>query len=615
MERLRAVLCTSGFQMSGSLLPNAKSQFIDSTGKPLVNGKVYYYIPNTSTPKNTYQDQALTVLNTNPISLDANGQALIWGSGSYRQVVYDQNNNLVWDQVTAAQDWVTALGAGGTTSSGASQIGWDDQNLAYQITYRISRVVDSIALLRTLSHNAYTRVFVTGYYAAGDGGGGAYWYDPTDTTSTDNGGTTIVAADGGRWKLQWFGSVTVLQFGVKADAGTTDNSTTLSNCQAWVAANAVRNKLVFPAGKYGYSVSPNWAIQNATIEGLGEVHLQYSGTGNAVILDGTGQPNAGVYDMTFSGFTIDAPTTALVGFYVKNCHHSKFRSIKVRGAGASSAGIEVNGCVCSIFDTPEVSPNADGAWYTSAMPQYGMKFSGAVGAQASYCTILNPVMEGLAKATTGGGIYLEGALGNIFIGGTAEGCTTGIATATLTNGCSHNKFFGIDLEANTTYDIYENGAYNEYHSVDSALLAQVNAGALYNQFFGGSYFNITLALNATANGFFGVGWNRADISGTGSFTNGDSTTRIRDCFNVKTNAPGPFPQTSVAVGASPWTYTNSSGRDKQLSITGGSGVSMQYIRSGVGNGLSQINGLINLSPGDQLQITYTGTPAVWEYTR
>lgn len=89
-----------GPKMTAALLPNAKAQFIDSTGKPLVGGKVYFYIPNTSTLKDTYQDSAQTILNTNPVVLDANGQAIIWGVGTYRQVVYDQNGNLIWDQIT-----------------------------------------------------------------------------------------------------------------------------------------------------------------------------------------------------------------------------------------------------------------------------------------------------------------------------------------------------------------------------------------------------------------------------------------------------------------------------------------------------------------------------------
>jgi hypothetical protein len=86
--------------MAATLLPNAKQQFLDGNGKPLAGGQVFFYIPNTSTFKSTWQDPAQTILNTNPVVLDASGEAIIWGSGSYRQVVYDVNGNLIWDQIT-----------------------------------------------------------------------------------------------------------------------------------------------------------------------------------------------------------------------------------------------------------------------------------------------------------------------------------------------------------------------------------------------------------------------------------------------------------------------------------------------------------------------------------
>lgn len=82
-----------------SLLPNGKQHFDDNNGRPLVGGRVYYYIPNTSTPKDTWQDEAMTTLNTNPIVLDARGECTAWGYGSYRQVVRDQFGNLIWDRL------------------------------------------------------------------------------------------------------------------------------------------------------------------------------------------------------------------------------------------------------------------------------------------------------------------------------------------------------------------------------------------------------------------------------------------------------------------------------------------------------------------------------------
>jgi microcystin-dependent protein len=99
-----------------TLLPLAVSQFLDQNGVPLAGGSVYFYIPNTTTPKDTYQDADGTVLNTNPVVLDSSGEAIIYGTGSYRQVVTDAGGNTIWDQVTAD----TAIGglAWGGTSTG-----------------------------------------------------------------------------------------------------------------------------------------------------------------------------------------------------------------------------------------------------------------------------------------------------------------------------------------------------------------------------------------------------------------------------------------------------------------------------------------------------------------
>lgn len=82
------------------LLPNGQQQFTDNNGVPLAAGKVYFYIPGTTTAKFTYQDQGETTPNSNPVVLNAAGRATIWGEGLYREVVYDQFGNLIWDQIT-----------------------------------------------------------------------------------------------------------------------------------------------------------------------------------------------------------------------------------------------------------------------------------------------------------------------------------------------------------------------------------------------------------------------------------------------------------------------------------------------------------------------------------
>lgn len=88
-----------GLKMS-AILPNAVTHFDDNNGTPLAGGQVFFYIPNTSTPKNTFQDKEQTILNTNPVILDSRGEAIIWGSGTYRQVLKDSAGNLIWDRIT-----------------------------------------------------------------------------------------------------------------------------------------------------------------------------------------------------------------------------------------------------------------------------------------------------------------------------------------------------------------------------------------------------------------------------------------------------------------------------------------------------------------------------------
>lgn len=66
----------------------------------LAGGSVAYYVPNTLTPKQTWANYTQTTLNTNPVTLDANGCATVYGTGMYRQILKDSLGNTVWDKIT-----------------------------------------------------------------------------------------------------------------------------------------------------------------------------------------------------------------------------------------------------------------------------------------------------------------------------------------------------------------------------------------------------------------------------------------------------------------------------------------------------------------------------------
>jgi hypothetical protein len=70
--------------------------FTDNSGQPLSGGKVYTYAAGTSTPKDTYTDNLGATPETNPVILDSNGRKQIYGTGSYKFLVKDSDDVLLY---------------------------------------------------------------------------------------------------------------------------------------------------------------------------------------------------------------------------------------------------------------------------------------------------------------------------------------------------------------------------------------------------------------------------------------------------------------------------------------------------------------------------------------
>jgi hypothetical protein len=80
------------------LTPPPKMQFFDQNGDPLVEGRVYTYLSGTTTPVFTKTDATGTVNNTNPVILDARGEASIWLDEAivYRFVLKTATDVTIW---------------------------------------------------------------------------------------------------------------------------------------------------------------------------------------------------------------------------------------------------------------------------------------------------------------------------------------------------------------------------------------------------------------------------------------------------------------------------------------------------------------------------------------
>jgi hypothetical protein len=77
-------------------LPSGKNQFFDASGNMLAGGRLYTYVPGTSTPKAAYTTSAGTTAHTNPIVLDSRGEAAIYWTGSYDVVLRTAADAVIW---------------------------------------------------------------------------------------------------------------------------------------------------------------------------------------------------------------------------------------------------------------------------------------------------------------------------------------------------------------------------------------------------------------------------------------------------------------------------------------------------------------------------------------
>jgi hypothetical protein len=75
-------------------LINAFEQFFDSSGNPLVGGKLYFYQSGSSTiEKETFADVDESIGNSNPVLLGADGRSPnVFGSGSYRVILTNKDD-------------------------------------------------------------------------------------------------------------------------------------------------------------------------------------------------------------------------------------------------------------------------------------------------------------------------------------------------------------------------------------------------------------------------------------------------------------------------------------------------------------------------------------------
>jgi hypothetical protein len=137
-----------------------------------------------------------------------------------------------------------------------------------------------------------------------------------------------------------------------------DDTACLATVQGLLVANQT---VIFPAGTYKYTASPNWNARNVHLIGAGSslTTLHFIGTGNAVVFDG-GAVVGEVTGATMQGFLVKGNVNATNGIFLRAVHHSTFRDVRVHDVAASC--LLINFAVVDTFDTFRCSVNEGSAW-------------------------------------------------------------------------------------------------------------------------------------------------------------------------------------------------------------------------------------------------------------
>ena len=114
------------------LLPQGKQQYFDNAGAPLAGGKLYTYESGTATFKTTWADAGKVTANTNPVILDARGEAVVFWDGVYTVALKTAADADVWtvDGIATPEESGSAAAlradlASTSSGDGASLIGME----------------------------------------------------------------------------------------------------------------------------------------------------------------------------------------------------------------------------------------------------------------------------------------------------------------------------------------------------------------------------------------------------------------------------------------------------------------------------------------------------------
>lgn len=259
-----------------------KKYFFDKDGNPLAFGKVYTYLAGTTTNQPTFTTENGDVANTNPVILNGEGYATIYLDGSYKIVVHDINDNLIW-----SEDPVTSGAAGGSSNAFDS--------LDEAIT-EVSLSPGDYSLISTASNKTKQECDDLGV-SYPDKGGSDYFI----VTGIGDGYLNHSLSGGYMLKLNHKGTIHVEQAGAISDfyTGTNYNLTAADNKDNIEAILSSGVNADTAGGAYGVSTC-RFLEDGASIIGGGTIGRTHDSTATATI-----RCNETIKNCKVKGITVD----------------------------------------------------------------------------------------------------------------------------------------------------------------------------------------------------------------------------------------------------------------------------------------------------------------------
>lgn len=220
---------------------------------------------------------------------------------------------------------------------------------------------------------------------------------------------------------------------------------------------------------YEASVMPNWRWHNMWLRGNGAT-LKNTGTGDTLICD-AGATTFQLRNVSITGFKLLGGTTSGRGAFIRGINASEFE-LEVRGCGTAFAAFDISFTVLNEYRLKASSiafPFVDGA-----IPLRGIVLAAREAAEKSSANLfLNPVIEGVSER----GILLQGAVQNVFMGGTSE--SNGGTNIELQSIAFNNSILGMDIEQSGTLQSgIDAGRFNRWSHVYADEKLSVTATAI-----------------------------------------------------------------------------------------------------------------------------------------